>query len=234
MDKMADELDTAAVLAEPLRRRLYQYVSTQRHPVSRDQAAEALDIPRHTVKFHLDRLVTEGMLTVQYQRLTGREGPGAGRPAKLYRRSAKEVSVTVPERDYALAGTVLARAIEDSASTGGPVLESVERAAAGIGTDVARRADEAGDKAASDEDPLRRTCAVLAGQGYEPLIEDGRICLMNCPFHALAAEHTQLVCSMNLALLRSVAAETGHGQLAACLKPHPERCCVVIERSSTT
>ena len=71
-------------------------------------------MPRHTAKFHLDKLVEQGLLDVEFQRLSGRRGPGAGRPTKLYRRSGRELSVTLPARRYDLAGQLLASAIDDS------------------------------------------------------------------------------------------------------------------------
>ena len=40
---------------------------------------------------------------MRFQRLTGRSGPGAGRTAKLYRRSDTEIGVSLPERRYDLA-----------------------------------------------------------------------------------------------------------------------------------
>ena len=55
--------------------------------MGRDQAAQGVGVPTHTAKFHLDRLVDEGLLEVEFRRLSGRTGPGSGRPAKLYRRS---------------------------------------------------------------------------------------------------------------------------------------------------
>ena len=82
-----DDEAAAAIgsLAEPVRRDLYAHVSAQREPVSRDHAAEALGIPRHTAKFHLDRLVDEGLLEVDFQRLTGLnlEGEGGGLTEEL-------------------------------------------------------------------------------------------------------------------------------------------------------
>lgn len=201
----------------------------QRQPVGRDQAAQALQIPRHSAKFHLDKLVNEGLLTVQYKRLTGVDGPGAGRPAKLYSRSAREVSVSIPERDYALAGMVMARAIDYAATDGAPIRDSVEQAANEIGAQLGELSR--GEPASADAaDALQRTCRELEGQGYEPVADQERICLLNCPFHALAVEHTELVCSMNLALLRSLTSETGDGELVAELLPAPGRCCVVISR----
>lgn len=225
--EFAEDVSTIAALAEPLRRDLYLYVRSQNRPVGRDEAAEALNIPRHTAKFHLDKLADEDLLSVQYKRLSGIEGPGAGRPSKLYAPSDREVSVSIPPRDYALAGRVMALAIDHAAASGTPIVDSVETAARQVGTTLGEesRTDPARDKAAR---PVARTCGLLVRQGYEPVIEDGSISLLNCPFHALVAEHAQLVCSMNLALLDGLTGETGDGELEATLQPAPGRCCVVI------
>lgn len=99
------QISAIAALDEPSRRRLYDYVVRQPEPVSRDEAAAALELPRSTVAFHLDRLVENDLLGVEYQRLTGRSGPGAGRPAKRHRRSDQHVAVALPQRCYDLAGT---------------------------------------------------------------------------------------------------------------------------------
>src|SRR5690349_19183496 len=109
---LPDGIGSVSALAEPSRRALYDHVSRQRTPVSREQAAEAVGLPLHSVKFHLDRLVDEGLLEVEFRRLSGRQGPGAGRPSKLYRRARAEVSVSLPARQYDLAAAVLADAVE--------------------------------------------------------------------------------------------------------------------------
>src|SRR5436190_6157619 len=113
---MADELSRRAArigaLAEPVRRRLYEYVAAQPDAVSREQAADGVDVPLHTAKFHLDRLVEEGLLETEFRRLTGRTGPGAGRPAKLYRRASRELALSLPEPRYDLAGEILAEGVE--------------------------------------------------------------------------------------------------------------------------
>ena len=115
------------VLADPVRRRLYRFVCSQDQPVSRDQAAQAVGIARHKAKFHLDRLEAEGLLEADYVRLTGRAGPGAGRPAKRYRRGRSEFAVSLPARDYELAGRIMADAISYAARTGVPITEAVTR-----------------------------------------------------------------------------------------------------------
>jgi len=107
-DRLSEQASSIGALAEPVRGALYAFVVAQREPVSREQAADGVDVPVHTAKFHLDKLVEEGLLDVEFRRLTGRTGPGAGRPSKLYHRSAREVSVSLPERRYDVVGRILA------------------------------------------------------------------------------------------------------------------------------
>src|SRR5918911_20308 len=53
---------------------------------------------RDLAAFHLDKLVEAGLLEASFRRLGERRGPGAGRPAKLYRRGAGEVAASLPPR----------------------------------------------------------------------------------------------------------------------------------------
>ena len=57
---LSEQLSSVAALAEPVRRRLYVYVATQRGPVGRAAAAAAAGVPRTVAAFHLDRLVEAG------------------------------------------------------------------------------------------------------------------------------------------------------------------------------
>jgi predicted ArsR family transcriptional regulator len=228
-DDFAEQVAGVAVLAEPVRRDLYRYVVAQPDPVSRDQAGAGIGVPRHTAKFHLDRLVDEGLLDTEFRRLTGRQGPGAGRPTKLYRRSGREVSVTVPERRYDLAGQLMASAIEESARDGVPVRQALNRVAAALGARLGAEARTSSGRRPSRDTVLERACTVLERHGYEPRREGRRVTLANCPFHALATEHTELVCDMNLALVSGVAEHSADQRLAARLDPADGRCCVVLD-----
>ena len=109
-----DEFTAVGSLADPVRRQVYDYVAAQDEPVGREQTAADTGIPLHTARFHLERLVDEGLLTTEFRRLSGRTGPGAGRPAKLYCRAAREVAVSLPPRNYDLVGSVLAAAVASS------------------------------------------------------------------------------------------------------------------------
>ena len=238
----AADVESLGALADPVRMALYRYVVAQPEPVSRDQAAEAVGVRRHQARFHLDRLESDGLLATSHARLTGRSGPGAGRPSKLYRRAEREFAVTLPDRDYELAGRLLSDAVAESARTGIPVLDAVNRSFAAYGEAAARSAS--GHDAPpidAEVDALDVAARILAAHGYEPRREGERIQLHNCPFHALAQAQTALICNANLCLVAALADEVvgqGGGQVAgqiaagsfdARLEPAPDRCCVVLE-----
>jgi predicted ArsR family transcriptional regulator len=213
-------LDRLAVLAEPLRRRLYEHVVAQPKPVDRDAAASALEIGRPLAAFHLDRLVDGGLLEVEFHRRSGRTGPGAGRPAKFYRRAVdSHLEVSLPPRRYGLVAEILADGLDRANQP-----EAVER--------VMEAARDAGERLAGTVDPStgrKGLIDALRRTGYEPHVDDdGLIRLRNCPFHALAERHRQLTCSMNLALLESVTARVPASGLVAEPRPSDGFCCVAF------
>jgi predicted ArsR family transcriptional regulator len=233
-DDFADRVTGVAALAEPVRRELYLFVADQPDAVSRDQAAAGIDVARHTAKFHLDKLVTDGLLTTEFRRLSGRRGPGAGRPAKLYRRAPGEVTVSLPERRYDLAGGLMAQAIDSSVADGTPVVEALNEAAAAFGAALGEQARKAAESTAGPDSSRAAVCQVLVASGYEPHLHDDTILLRNCPFHALAKEHTTLVCGMNLALIKAVTdgvSDRVDSSLTPRLDPGDDRCCVLVDTS---
>ena len=216
-DQGPDPISTVAALDEPTRRRLYDYVVRVRGPVGRDEASQALDLSRPTAAFHLDRLAAEGLLDVVHQRLSGRTGPGAGRPNKLYLRADRQVEVSLPQRRYELAGELLAGAVEEAEATGRPIREA-----------VASRAREVG-RAMAESDESTDPVSALERNGFEPRAEEGALRLGNCPFHNLAQEHTRLVCGMNMHLLEGLLEGLECQAYAATLAPREGDCCVVLE-----
>src|SRR5215469_1829389 len=135
-------LTSVSTLSDPVRARLYDFVTGRREPVGRDEAAAAVGIGRAIAVYHLDKLVESGLLTASYRRPPGRGGPGAGRPAKRYERSAREFTVTVPPREYELAAHLLAQAV--AADSGDAARDA---------GDAARVPGEAG-RNASDHGPV--------------------------------------------------------------------------------
>lgn len=222
-----DELAVITSLGEPTRRALYDHVVTDGGWVSRDEAAEALGLGRGTAAHHLERLADDGLLEVDYQRRSGRQGPGAGRPAKLYRRAGRDFDVSLPPRDYELAGRVLADAVDAARTKGTDIAMALSAAAAAEGR---RLAGAVRDRLRGDDEPATRRRAVLdalLGLGYEPVVcDDGTIALRNCPFDHLSQHHTELICGMNLTLLDAAVHEVDRTGLRAALEPGEGSCCV--------
>jgi predicted ArsR family transcriptional regulator len=229
-DLFARRVTKLGALADPIRRALYRFVAEQPGAVSRTQAAEGVEIPPHTAKFHLDRLVDEGLLVTEFRRLTGRSGPGAGRTAKLYRRSRKEVTVSIPSRRYDLAGQVLADAVE-RALDGTPMGQAVVDAS----DNAARIAVSATSTAAETE--LGRVAEVLDAFGYEPRVESEPAPSLvpgNCPYDRLAADHRALVCPMNAEFVSGVVRHLGcAGTRVESVEPGVG-CCVRVTAPDTS
>jgi predicted ArsR family transcriptional regulator len=229
---VAADVAAVAALDEPTRRAIYDHVRASPGAVSRDDVADALGVRRRTAAFHLDRLADEGLLAVSFARRSGRTGPGAGRPAKLYQRSDREVSISLPQRQYHLAGRLLADAVVEAEQSGEPPRDVLDRRARELGH--ALMSEQSGRALVSEQPGAGGTGVLmdlLEGQGYEPQLEAGAIVLRNCPFHAMAQEQTELVCGMNLHLLEGVLAGGVKARFHARLDPGPSRCCVRLERS---
>lgn len=205
------DLGAIAALNDDVRRAAYRAVADSGPgPVGRDEVAAALGVGRTLAAFHLDKLVAAGLLEVSYARRSGRTGPGAGRPAKLYRAAAGERAVSVPPRAYHSAAALLAEAVERSGAEA--VLHEVSyehglRAGTGTTADAVE---------------------LLAAHGYHPVTADDRIELRNCPFHRLAAEFPPVVCGMNLALVEGLLSGAGLPDRVARMEPAPDRCCVTV------
>jgi predicted ArsR family transcriptional regulator len=219
-----------AALNEPVRRELYLYVASRPTEVSRDEAAAACGVSRALAAFHLDKLVDEGLLEPTYRRLTGRTGPGAGRPTKLYRRSGRQVSVTLPPRSYELAAKLFAGALDGAQDT--PERVKLAEIARRFGETVGGEAGALIDADAGSDDLLDAIMTALGAYGYEPYRDDhGDVRMRNCPFHALASEHRGLVCGMNLQLMGGVVEGLGVRGVTATLELRPNECCVAFRRN---
>lgn len=229
MSDDTSKLQAVAALAEPTRLALYRHVAGQGTWVSREQAADAVGIQRTLAAHHLDRLAAEGLLDVEYRRTSGRQGPGAGRPSKLYRRSALQLDVSIPPRQYELAARILADATDRALAEGIAVSEAVAASAEAAGDAIASRiASRPGRRRRSERARRQALLEQLEACGYEPRTEGASIVLQNCPFHDLARSHTELVCGINHRLLKRVADTTRDADVDARLEPQEGRCCVTL------
>jgi predicted ArsR family transcriptional regulator len=231
MPTNATDIDAVALLGEPARRSLYEAVVAAPDALSRDQAASAAGVTRALAAFHLDKLVEAGLLDVEYRRLTGRTGPGAGRPSKLYRRGLREIGVSLPSRHYEVPAGLFATALQ---MVGPTPPDALLTAAHDAGEEIGAAARQR-----SGPRPSRRRLRValeesLEARGYEPAeTPSGEIRFQNCPFHALVDEHRDLVCNMNLALADGILDGLGAPHFSARLDPQPGQCCVAISSAQT-
>lgn len=230
-DDLERRISGIAALDQPLRRQLYRLLSERDGWVTRDEAAEALEVPRSVAAFHLDKLVEAGVVEITFERTSGRTGPGAGRPAKLYRRGTREVAASVPDRRYDLAGSLLVTAIAEAERTGAPIAECLSATAHAAGRVIGEEAAAAAGALTKRDDRRRAVLGCLARHGYEPVLgKRGEIALVNCPFHRLAEEHRSLVCGMNRDFLGGLLEAIGPTDgLDARLAPEPGFCCVRIK-----
>lgn len=230
-------IEAIAALEEPVRRRLYEYVAASREPVGRDQAAAATGVSRSLAAFHLDRLATLGLLSVEFRRLSGKSGRGAGRPNKLYRRAQTPVSVQLPERRFDLAADLMAGAID---ALGSRAIRVLDQGAHDRGVELGRSAagseavPTSGAATTTEREPgLGQAVEALEALGYEPAVIEGEIRLRNCPFHELAQLHRQQTCGMNQSMIEGVLDGLGAAGLQSVLDAQPGWCCVRVTPRST-
>jgi predicted ArsR family transcriptional regulator len=209
MDENHLDADLGAIgsLIDPTRRRLYVFVARSKEPIGRDEAADALGIPRQTAAYHLDRLAEEGLVDVEFLRRSGRTGPGAGRPAKLYKRTDRDHEVSVPPRRYGLAARILLEVVSTRAIKRKDLAAAAHRIGAELG------------KVGLDQ--------ALRGTGYDPVMEEGEIRFRNCPFHVLKNQDQRTVCNLNLGLVEGMLEASGDGR-KAYLEPSEAYCCVRV------
>lgn len=216
---------SVSALADPVRRALFDHVRRRHQPVTRDEAADACGVSRNLAAFHLDKLVDTGLLHASYQAPADRPR-GRGRAPKVYT-AGDEIELLIPARRYELIASVLAAAVaERHTDAQQAALQEAHARGQRIGQSLTR--------AAGDE--LARATAVLDELGFEPVAADGdRLILRNCPFHALAAEQTALICGLNHALIDGILDGVRPGaeraEIHARLAPRPDGCCVEVARS---
>jgi predicted ArsR family transcriptional regulator len=211
-----DRWRAVAALVDRTRRALFDYVRRQNRPVSREEAAEAQGMSRGLAAFHLDKLVDAGLLRARYQAPAGRPR-GRGRAPKVYESAQESLAITIPERRYQLIAEILADAVdEDPTDVAGAAHRHARRRGVDLGEQL------------QDEHGKADLMDVLAELGFEPKPDaDGQVLLYNCPFHALAARHTSLVCGLNLAFVGGLVDGLAAG-LRANLVPRPGACCVTL------
>jgi predicted ArsR family transcriptional regulator len=209
--------DLAATLGDATRRGIYIMTREAAGPVTATQVAEAFDIHANVARHHLDRLVDDGYLGVSRSRRSGKSGPGAGRPAKLYEVTTKEVALQFPARRYDLLSELLVRVVQRlEPDDAGAVAEAVGREygkqlAAEIGLP-----DEQGFETA-----VQAVARAMMGVGFDTAVDPdgGTLVTRFCPFGDTAANHPEVVCRIDQGIVRGLM-EAAHQRSVAVVTPH--------------
>jgi predicted ArsR family transcriptional regulator len=224
-------LEAVAALEDESRRRMYLFARNARRPVSREEVARAVGVSTKLAAFHLDKLAERGLLKASYARPAGRGGPGAGRSAKFYTASESEFGVTIPERRYDLAASILAEAVETNTARE-PAADTAMRIARArgvqLGTGHGTKGSSTGSAARTRA--LSRAETALKQLGFEPFREDRDVVrLWNCPFHALTEQSRDLVCGMNHQFIKGlVSGLESEDDIRVESDSAPGLCCVAL------
>jgi predicted ArsR family transcriptional regulator len=162
------------------------YVRGSAAPISADDAALALGVHRSVARSRLERLLRAGLLQASFARRSGRSGPGAGRPAKLYVPAPEPEALEFPPRRFP---ALVARLLDELPAEGRD--DALRRAGEAFGRDLAV---EAGLKPRKRLEPaLERVCAAVRSLGFHAALDrlDGDIAVIStpiCPLRPLVAE----------------------------------------------
>ncbi|MFI5682819.1 helix-turn-helix transcriptional regulator [Streptomyces sp. NPDC051636] len=220
-------LTALAVLGDEQRRRMFEFIRRERRPVTREEVADSLGISRKLAAFHLDKLVAAGLLQAHYGSPAGIRK--VGRRPKVYEPVADAIAVNIPERRYGMLADVLTEAVltetEGESARDAALRVAFQRGEALGGTERERvRPGRLGVERA-----LSLAAETLEEFGFEPeRAAPTLLRLRNCPFHPLAAQAPELVCSVNQAFLAGYLRGLGSDRTTAVLAPQPDSCCVEL------
>jgi predicted ArsR family transcriptional regulator len=200
----------AASLGDATRRGIYISVREALEAVTAAQIAELFDIHTNVARHHLDKLVVDGYLEVTHRRRSGKQGPGAGRPAKHYEPTAKEVSVQFPARRYDLLAELLARVVMRVAPN--DASEIAEEIGREYGREIAAEVGLPRD--AGFDVAVQAVARAMMGVGFDTEPGQGQNMLVthSCPFGQTALDHPGIVCKLDQGIVKGLlegSAQTG-------------------------
>jgi predicted ArsR family transcriptional regulator len=182
-------MDRLDAVGESELREALLYVRGSAEPVSADDAAAALGVHRSVARSRLERLVGAGVLGTSFARRSGRAGPGAGRPAKLYSPTPETQSLEFPPRYLP---TLVARLLDAV-----PV-ESRETALRDVGENFGRDLARTAGLRPSPlvKDGLERVCAAVRSLGFHAILDringDTAVVITpTCPLRPLVTERPE-------------------------------------------
>jgi predicted ArsR family transcriptional regulator len=216
------------------------YVRGSPNAVTADEAAVELGVHRSVARSRLERLLRAGLVETSFERRSGRTGPGAGRPAKLYSAAPEPAALEFPPRRLP---TLIARLLDEVPAKGRK--EALRRAGEEFGRDLARAARLR--QRARLEAGLEAVCAAVRALGFQAALDriEGDTAVITtptCPLRPLVTERPEAALidrGMWAGLVergvRGVRAESVDCETHSCLEGG-ESCAVVLRlrRAATT
>jgi predicted ArsR family transcriptional regulator len=187
--------DLTSALGDPTRRAIYIAVRESAEPLTTAHVAELFGIHPNVARHHLDRLADDGYLRVSHRRPSGKAGPGAGRPAKTYEATAKEVTVHFAPRRFEMLVEMLIRVLDEVAPDNvGKVAEAVGRA---YGEELAAEIGEPEEP--GYDGAVQAVASAMTGLGFsvDPDVQGQRLLTSHCPFGEAATSHPEVICSLD-------------------------------------
>lgn len=193
--------DLTSTLGDPTRRSIYLKVRESAEPMTAAQIAATFDIHANVARHHLDRLADEGYLEVTRRRPEGRKGPGAGRPAKCYTPTDKEIELQFPARRYDLLADLLIRVVQRLEP------ERASEIAAQVGHEYGVELAGTLDLPDAGFDSVLATvqqAMVNVGFAVDTNTNSRQLLMSHCPFGRTAFDHPEVVCSLDRGIVNGL------------------------------
>lgn len=198
------------VRPEAGRLRILQLLQKSRDALGVQDLVEQVGLHPNTVRFHLVRLVRDGLVQRHSEARTT-----PGRPRFTY--AAEDAASD--QRSYRLLAKILASFMTEA-------LPDAANAATRAGRSWGRYLTErpAPYSRTNEQTTVATLMDALATMGFapEPTVDGKEIHLRNCPFREVADENLQVVCAVHLGIMQGVLAELRSPVTATRLEPFVE------------
>lgn len=184
--------DLTSALGDPTRRAIYIAVRESPDPITSSAISALFEIHPNVARHHLDILSNEGYIRESAVRP---KGTGAGRPAKAYEATNKEVTVHFAPRRFEMLTEMLFRVLAEVAPEN--VSEIAEKVGRAYGEQLA--AEIGGPEDPGYDEAIKAVASAMTGLGFsmDPDIEGQRLLTSHCPFGETAVEHPEVICSLD-------------------------------------
>lgn len=185
--------DLTSSLGDPTRRAIYITVRESAEPMTTSMIANLFDLHPNVARHHLDRLADDGYLRVGAAK--SGKGPGAGRPAKSYEATEKEVSVHFAPQRFEMLVELLMRVLDEVSAN------DLSRVAEDIGREYGREiaAEIGAQEETGYDEAVTSVARAMTGLGFavDPDVSGQQLLTSHCPFGEAATNHPEVICSLD-------------------------------------